>query len=263
MKEIEKQYIAGFFDAEGTIVVQPAPHSRYAINHTFILQVSIGQKDIAYIAGYFDGEGYLCNAIHSEDNMDTGYAMKQNIKIVSNDYDILEKIEKIFHTQNLKAHIRKKKKGAKEVIISSRASVKRFLEIYTPYFWGPKKIQAQIMLNQILPRMEKGEHLTKKGFIEIMGHVDKMNSFKGHNRGKYNQQYFKDIWKGTKDVPAKTINFYTEEEINTIKNMRSKGLFIREIAQKTGRTYGSIRHTLTQISKGVEFKHGRFRIKTK
>ena len=60
-----------------------------------------------------------------------------------------------------------------------------------PHLLGPKKLQAYIMINEVLPRMKRKMHLYKSGFLEIMAFVDAINELKGNVRGKYNQEYFR------------------------------------------------------------------------
>lgn len=57
-----------------------------------------------------------------------------------------------------------------------------------------KKEQAQIMLEDILPKLSRGEHKNRRGFLRVMKHVDRMNNLKGGQRGKYTLQYFEDLW---------------------------------------------------------------------
>ena len=57
-----------------------------------------------------------------------------------------------------------------------------------------KREQVDLLLDEILPRMEQGVHHEKEGFLEVMYHVDQFNSYKGGSRGQYTLDYFEDLW---------------------------------------------------------------------
>ena len=81
-----------------------------------------------------------------------------------------------------------------------------------------KREQVDLLLDEILPRMERGVHHEKKGFLEVMHHVDRFNSYKGGSRGKYTLEYFQNLWEMDSCVSMATRDIYEatfDEDVQT------------------------------------------------
>jgi intein/homing endonuclease len=157
----------------------------------------ISQK---YIAGLFDGDGciYAC-ATHNGNS----YVFRTNLQMLlrRKPFEVLYEIKGFLARKGIHATVRKRpshhSRSGEELVlyISSRTSVKRFLELLLPWL-RVKRPQAIVMLTQIIPRLEKGEHLTRRGFLELMRWADVLTLLKGDTleAKKYTYAYFLKIW---------------------------------------------------------------------
>lgn len=197
--EIEPQketggWLAGFFDGEGTVRVKILKRERQRTGYEMTVRAELEQR---YVAGIFDAEGSARVSISSSDYGDVPYNIGQradmglgefpsSLKELVNRHCSEIDVEPSYYNENDGDVVR--------MVISGRESVKKFLLSVYPYSII-KREQIEIMVEEIIPRIEKGEHLHKPGFLELMEYVDKMNSLKGGNRGKYVRGYFVDEWK--------------------------------------------------------------------
>lgn len=198
MSDIQKDWLGGFFDAEGYIGVRPYRNPRYRNGFSFIPACQINQ---AYVAGYFDGEGCMACTVFRAEGRRLGFEIQPHPIVSSTDHDVIRKIGDFLLTKNINVKIynrRRKSPNAqpqKQLLIYGLQNVKRFLILILPYLHTRKRMQTLILLQQIIPLMERKKHLTKKGFIEIMEYIDLLNDLKGGGkRSIYNANYFRELW---------------------------------------------------------------------
>jgi hypothetical protein len=102
-----------------------------------------------------------------------------------------------------------KKEGIAKIVIGRRDDVVKFLKIVLP-FLIVKREQAKIFLRELIPLIEKyqiqGKHhkRSRSRFLKMMKIVDRINSLKGGCRGKYNANYFRELWHYKKKTPIDT-----------------------------------------------------------
>jgi len=149
-----------------------------------------------WLAGFFEGEGCILMRISKSKTCNFGYRITPMVSINQCDYEILYKIKDFLETQKIDTNIiyecrsNPNHKDSYSLQIWRRYSVKKFFSLIYPYLLGKKIKQVEILLFDIFPLIEQNKHLTKKGFLEVMGYIDQLNSLKGGKRGKYNQKYF-------------------------------------------------------------------------
>lgn len=191
------EYIAGFFDGEGTISF----HCQTNLQSARIgSAIKISQS---YIGAFFDAEGCVTNMIRIKKNGSCNIFPLANISqsIRTNVLDVIkEELTKL----GVPSNICIVRKDFAILTITAWKDVKAFLELISPYVIV-KREQVDIMLNEILPRIEPKPGIvfdafnykySRKEFLEIMKWVDKLNSYKGRQmcKRKYTEQYFRDLW---------------------------------------------------------------------
>ena len=156
MEGISKEWIGGFFDADGNI-----SYSVLNQNQNYILQLvfQIGQS-------------------------------RKNAKTT------IPCIEKHFiNNMNISPNINSVREGELILLtITDIKNVKTVLEYLQPHIHG-KSEQVKIVLEEIIPRMEQGLHNENKtDFIELIAWKEALDSYKGGNRSKYTVEYFEEKW---------------------------------------------------------------------
>ena len=187
------KWMAGFFDGEGMVRVKIIKRKRQRTGYEMTVRAEIEQK---YVAGIFDAEGSIQTSISPSEYGDVSYNVGTRADIGLGEFPdtLQEVISEYCNTVNVDENYYDKNGGDMiRMMITGRDDVYRFLEGIQPYSII-KQPQIEIMLNSIIPMMEEGMHLNKKGFLEMMEKVDEMNSYKGGNRGKYTLEYFEDEW---------------------------------------------------------------------
>jgi len=192
-------WLAGFFSAEGYIgnnIGESEQRAGFSY-HPFI-KIAQSEDNILYsLAGFLEGDMCINSGVNRHPLSKIDYSINPHITVAQKFSNILEFIKAYLEIKGINSTLIKYKKTKKNYYMLSiygLENVKKFLNLIFPYMLGSKKLQAHILLEEIIPRIEKGFHLTKEGFFEIMGYVDKMNELKGGRRGKYNQKYFSKIW---------------------------------------------------------------------
>lgn len=57
-----------------------------------------------------------------------------------------------------------------------------------------KKPEVEILLDEIIPLFRAGENKNRRGFLKIVAWRDVMDLNKGGERGKFNLEYFEELW---------------------------------------------------------------------
>lgn len=192
-------YISGFIDADGTILlsIRKRTESSRKWRWSVLPEIVINQK----FAGLIDGDGSIKLNIGSKPKMKYDYLLNPSISLEAevrsfNEFNnfmdqLCSKLNITYTKQHTKRH------GNPYIFrwsITGIKNVERLLKSIQPYLiW--KRDQCDIMLNEILPRMKEGKHLTKEGIIEIMYYADILASLHGKNsRRKYSENYFRGLW---------------------------------------------------------------------
>jgi len=194
---IDEEWLAGFIDADGYLGAQPAKDKLLPLGYTIIPQVEITQK---HLAGFIDGDGCIACTVFPHRTHNIGFEIQPQIRIKQNEYrhynfDILPKINNFLKSRGIKGGLypRTRKRGA--LVVYGVKNVERLLRLITPYLQTYKKAQAILLLKEIIPRLLRKEHTSKKGFIKIMEFVDILNELRPEKRKrKYTKEFFQKIW---------------------------------------------------------------------
>jgi hypothetical protein len=184
---------AGFFDGEGHIGAEVGDRGKLEVSPRLTINHS-------YQGGLFDAEGSLSAKVRQNDDSTHGYSIAAEYGLKHTDYDaVLESLcgfaEHINADYSVRYRERDNEKHADQFCfrISNRDDIKRYLSELKPHL-VLKKQQAEIMLDKIIPALDRGQHTNRRGFLRVMESVDRMNELKGGDRGKYNVEYFEDEW---------------------------------------------------------------------
>jgi len=172
----------------------------------------------AYFAGYFDGEGSLVFSVTKEkrerflkNSLNDGWGINPLLTISSYDYETLKEIQDFLDSFDRKVNkhqasyydVKKARdsqtRDCGRLIICGWKRVDWVAKNLIPYSINKKQqlvIYRSLVRHIIAPAPEYKikRKPTKKHFLCIMEYVDKINSLKSRNRGKYNTQYFRDLW---------------------------------------------------------------------
>ena len=190
MNQSEVKWIAGFTSADGTVEPMIKKQSDVSIGYNLSLRIQWSQEPI--IAGFFNGDGCILPNIRRRGR---GFKINPYLEFDNGDSLVLDELSKMLINLNIKHKIYNDKRDkVKQIRVQKFEMVEKLLNFITPFLVGSKRIQAEIMLQEIIPRMKRGEHRNKIGFLEIMKYIDKLNKLKGGIRGKYNRNFFIEAW---------------------------------------------------------------------
>jgi len=188
------EWVAGFFDGEGTIKSHCRESPTHTIGYSINPQVTLTHR---YIGGMFDAEGCIKTGPVKTDDVAIGYHAFVQSVISNNDKPLIEGLQKWADEIGIDAKVYRNKQGKWDDTFTFQIQriddVEIFLETLQPYLIV-KQRQCDIMLNDVIPLIKNGAHLRKEGFLEVMYHVDRINENKGGNRGDYTLDYFEDLW---------------------------------------------------------------------
>lgn len=188
---------AGFVDGDGCIASGLKKTDRLDVGYKADVSCIV---ENCYVAGLMDSDGSINMSISESERTPTGYIQQPRCMIGQNHTKspLLDKLATFAESVGVNYSIQHKSIDGKEndrfrFVVKSPVHVKQYLNALRPHLVVKKK-QAEIMLEDIIPLMERDEHLHRRGFLKLMNHVDRMNAHKGGNRGKYNLEYFEDMW---------------------------------------------------------------------
>lgn len=191
------EWTAGFIDGDGSIS-QRVSVSDKSIGYETHPRVQVSQS---YVAGIFDAEGSVGLHPAENDNKSINYNIKPSCRLSQyQTYSgVREKLSAFADSIDIDYSIHEKDKSSANrrpafgFEINSRSSVQKFLREVLPYL-TVKREQALIMCEKIIPLLQSGTHNTRRGFLQVMYWKDRLDEGKGGNRGKYNLEYFEDKW---------------------------------------------------------------------
>ena len=190
------EWSAGFFDGDGTLRVGIGKDERTG-DYRMQPNAKVHQ---AYVSGLFDAEGCIIPGMQTDGEYRTGHKIRPRVLIqqIQTENDPLAKL--IAHAESIDVdyNIRTAYRDDRDYkffnfTVSNRDDLRRYLVDLTPHLTVKRK-QAEIMASEVVPRINRGANKTKRDFLKTMFWVDKMNSLKGGNRGKYTREYFEDLW---------------------------------------------------------------------
>lgn len=159
------------------------------------------QNQIAHLAGYFDAVGGIKIAVNKAESYRIGYELRPKLVLqrYGTDDPIIGKLIAYCELVSAKFSITETTEKHRDEIstrwtIKEPESIDRFLEPLMPYLVS-KHRNARLMLEQVIPAIENGEHLNKDGFIKLMGIADQLREGEPTRSDlKYTQEFFENEW---------------------------------------------------------------------
>ena len=197
-----KSYWGGMIDGDGVIYMHIRKRSGYKTGYQALPMIEIKE----YFGGFTDADGCITMSTRKVKKWTKHgyncYPLVTYTNYVQGDLierfkDLCENIEANYCISKNDKLIRFQVQGIK--------NVKNFLIAIRPYL-SIKKVQADIVLEKIIPYMETKKHLTRNGFIQLMGYADELASFHGGSGKRiYTKQFFENLWKNWKENPKQKI----------------------------------------------------------
>ncbi|SEG34834.1 LAGLIDADG family homing endonuclease [Halobellus limi] len=138
----------------------------------------------AYMAGLVDGAGSFSVQVHKDTNYKSGYAFAAFFKMNHRQQEALVDFANWAEDQGVEVSV----EGESSLTVGKIDDLKLLIETLRP-FVRTKALDVEILAEEIIPRIEAGEHTSEDGLIELMGYVEQMPSVNMSNR-KYTQDYF-------------------------------------------------------------------------
>lgn len=198
------EWLGGFSSGDSHLVIAARESKKSRLGYRLVLKVGWSQNGIPHASGFWDADGAFMVRVAKESTYKIGYVMNPIIRGTSTDDVLISHIKEVLINNGIeiKESIEHTKKGKPDfrLAITNISEVKQICKLLLPYLVGRKQIQADIMLNKIIPLFEQKRHLTREGFIEIMEWREIMALSKKVPREKYSTQFFRDLWNLQKGI---------------------------------------------------------------
>lgn len=152
-------------------------------------------RDIGgWVGGFVDGEGSIRLEIGTT-NTGIGYRVIPIVQVKQKDRTSITVLEEYCEYVGANSNvIENKSKDINVFICEGQSNVKSFLKPIRRQF-VVKRGEVDIMLDDILPHLEDGNHHDRRGFIRLMEMSDRLNEHKGAGSDrKYTLAYFENKW---------------------------------------------------------------------
>ncbi|WP_330630693.1 hypothetical protein [Halocatena halophila] len=147
-----------------------------------------------YLGGALDFTTGLRTKVRKSKSHKIGYTITPVVRFTNVSRTPLGMIDAFCDEYNINTVMHHRDSGSYFLEISGTTNVKELLESFRPYILGLTE-QVDILLNRIIPALERGDHREKEGFLSVMKNVEE---FREHNnRGKsskYTKEFFEDEW---------------------------------------------------------------------
>ncbi len=154
-----------------------------------------------YITGVFDAEQAFRCQIEKNTSSRTGYRILPKVEISNRSREMANVVSNWL--RDIGIHARVEQSGSKrpryKVSVTRRDDVKDVLSAIIPYLIVHDG-EAQLLLEEIIPRLEVGSPMTKERFVETVGYIDELEAGPSPNR-KYTLEFFREEW-GIEDEEA-------------------------------------------------------------
>ena len=152
---------------------------------------------VPYLAGVVDNHFNLLLRISKSDRRTVGYKPQPSIRYKAEGKAIIDLLERYCAALDIAPRVYEKsetKYPHYRFVISRRDDLEAFLTPLRPYCVGQAE-PISLLLDEILPAMERGDHSDEETFLEFMEHADAFRDAAGRaNRSKYDLEYFEREW---------------------------------------------------------------------
>jgi len=151
----------------------------------------------AYIAGIVDNHFNFIAKISKNEARKIGFKIQLVLKYKTEKEKLIGVMKKYSEILGIEPRVNKNTSTTYdryEFIIGRRGDIECFLQQVQPYFVTQNKATS-ILLDDIIPRLERGDHSKKETFVELVGYIEDFRQAAGrNNRSKYDKEYFISKW---------------------------------------------------------------------
>lgn len=156
----------------------------------------------AYISGVVDGNSTIGANISKDSDYKIGYSIDVRVRITRQLPFALQVIDDFCFEKGIRSRISEKNHSNREDVkgtrysfeIQSEHDIQLFLEQIYP-FLRDRREEAEILSQNIIPSIQRGEHLEKESFLQIVEDIDTLREMNPHvTHSKYDTEYFKEEW---------------------------------------------------------------------
>jgi hypothetical protein len=150
----------------------------------------------AYLAGVVDSTGSLAVSVAKAEANPLGHQIQVRMRFKSNFPPVLGMIDEMAeaHGWSVNMEQRPDDRSDTRMIMSRRENIREALTLIEPFIIGRLE-QVRLLLDVILPGLDKQMHYEKESFVELMEAIDEFRAASaGTSRSKYDAAYFRDLW---------------------------------------------------------------------
>ena len=147
----------------------------------------------AYIAGVFDAEHAVRCTVLKEKTNRAGYRIVPTIELRSKHQMVVNVVQNWMNDIGVFATMERRGEASPsyQLKLRSRDDVRTVLERISPYLIVQDR-DAEIMLEEIIPRLDDDRVLTEERFIEIMEYVEQLSDTGANRTRKYDLAFFRE-----------------------------------------------------------------------
>jgi len=156
------------------------------------------QPEKAYIAGLIDGNSSITAHVVTSEDHRLGFDVKCRVRMTRYLPFAIQRADDLCVKIGVLSNIRvERPRGDAQsdryiFEIVQNYHIKNFLDEIYP-FLRDRREEADVLSNQIVPSLERGEHLHEESFIEIVRDIDSLHEMNPHStRTKYDAEYFEE-----------------------------------------------------------------------
>ncbi|ELY49863.1 hypothetical protein [Natronorubrum bangense] len=146
----------------------------------------------AYVAGVIDGGSSITAVVWKQKSALLGYEIRPQVSLQRQNEEVLYVIDDWAREHGVRGRIEEKSDSTMWTL-ENREDVRTFLQALQPYLIVNDNV-ANLVLEELLPRLEAGTHRTKEGFLETMEYVDMIRDEAAVSQRKYDREYFEELW---------------------------------------------------------------------
>lgn len=151
---------------------------------------------VAHLAGVFDGVGSITVHVSKDTNYAAGYRVRPMLRLhrSASDEALLGMMDSYCEEHGVQYSLNEKTRENSDTlqwVVKDPPSIRRFLEPLAPLLVS-KHEEAHVMLEEVLPRIEEGDHRTEQGILGLMPYVDELHESSRYGAdSKYTEAYFR------------------------------------------------------------------------
>lgn len=181
--------------------IQKAPkHPTWLSRYVEVMEQDERSEDYelmsSYVAGVIDSTSSVTVAVRKQSKSRLGYTITPRISLQRHQGDLIRVVDSWAMENGIRGKLNEieTEKGTKyKFLVERRDDVTKFLELIEPYLIVRHDV-VEIILKEILPRLEDGVHREKDGFVETVQYADLVRDSMGTSGSKYDTEFFEDLW---------------------------------------------------------------------